>query len=214
MWTWWAHVIHSCGENRRFHFTSTPLSCRNAFCFQTGRKLRGTGIAIRLRALYSTREINTPFKAFVCVCVLWQGSNFHISRREKHGNVFKTHLLGKPVIRVTGAENIRKILLGEHNLVCTQWPQSTRIILGPDTLVNSIGDLHKKKRKVRMKRRLVKTISKIDDMKMSHKLIVCRRQLGEAWSSSRPANWTHLQRKCRIGLLLARERNQGNKIGL
>ncbi|KAJ4918041.1 hypothetical protein JOQ06_011199, partial [Pogonophryne albipinna] len=76
------------------------------------------------------------------------GSNFHISRRERHGNVFKTHLLGKPVVRVTGAENIRKILLGEHSLVCTQWPQSTRIILGPNTLVNSIGDLHKRKRKI------------------------------------------------------------------
>ncbi|XP_072293477.1 cytochrome P450 26C1 [Eucyclogobius newberryi] len=79
---------------------------------------------------------------------LFQGSNFHISRRERHGNVFKTHLLGKPVIRVTGAENIRKILLGEHSLVCTQWPQSTRIILGPNTLVNSIGDLHRRKRKI------------------------------------------------------------------
>ncbi|XP_030012286.1 cytochrome P450 26B1-like [Sphaeramia orbicularis] len=79
---------------------------------------------------------------------LFQGSNFHISRRERHGNVFKTHLLGKPVIRVTGPENIRKILLGEHSLVCTQWPQSTRIILGPNTLVNSIGDLHKRKRKI------------------------------------------------------------------
>ncbi|XP_062376102.1 cytochrome P450 26C1 [Sardina pilchardus] len=79
---------------------------------------------------------------------LFQGSSFHISRREKHGTVFKTHLLGKPVIRVTGAENIRKILLGEHNLVCTQWPQSTRIILGPHTLVNSVGDLHKTKRKI------------------------------------------------------------------
>ncbi|XP_036404898.1 cytochrome P450 26B1-like [Megalops cyprinoides] len=79
---------------------------------------------------------------------LFQGPSFHISRREKYGNVFKTHLLGKPVIRVTGAENIRKILLGEHSLVCTQWPQSTRIILGPNTLVNSIGDLHKQKRKI------------------------------------------------------------------
>ncbi|XP_062863278.1 cytochrome P450 26B1 [Trichomycterus rosablanca] len=79
---------------------------------------------------------------------LFQGSSFHISRREKHGNVFKTHLLGKPVIRVTGAENIRKILLGEHALVSTQWPQSTRIILGPNTLVNSVGELHKKKRKI------------------------------------------------------------------
>ncbi|GAA6109909.1 cytochrome P450 26B1 [Tachysurus ichikawai] len=79
---------------------------------------------------------------------LFQGSSFHISRREKHGNVFKTHLLGKPVIRVTGAENIRKILLGEHTLVSTQWPQSTRIILGPNTLINSVGELHKKKRKI------------------------------------------------------------------
>lgn len=80
-----------------------------------------------------------------------QGSNFHISRRKCHGNVFKTHLLGKPLIRVTGAENIRKILLGEHSLVCTQWPRSTRIILGPNTLVNSIGELHKRKRKVTLK---------------------------------------------------------------
>ncbi|KAL2078430.1 hypothetical protein ACEWY4_026115 [Coilia grayii] len=79
---------------------------------------------------------------------LFQGSHFHVSRREKYGNVFKTHLLGKPVIRVTGAENIRKILMGEHSLVCTQWPQSTRIILGPNTLANSVGELHKRKRKL------------------------------------------------------------------
>ncbi|XP_048089435.1 cytochrome P450 26B1-like [Alosa alosa] len=79
---------------------------------------------------------------------LFQGSNFHVTRREKYGNVFKTHLLGKPVIRVTGAENIRKILMGEHSLVCTQWPQSTRIILGPNTLANSVGELHKRKRKI------------------------------------------------------------------
>lgn len=78
-----------------------------------------------------------------------QGSDFHICRRRRHGNVFKTHLLGKPVIRVTGADNIRKILMGEHSLVCTQWPRSTRIILGPNTLVNSTGDAHKSKRKVR-----------------------------------------------------------------
>ncbi|KAG8435200.1 hypothetical protein GDO86_013224 [Hymenochirus boettgeri] len=79
---------------------------------------------------------------------LVQGSDFHSSRREKYGNVFKTHLLGKPVIRVTGAENIRKILLGEHSLVSTQWPQSTQIILGSNTLSNSVGEIHRQKRKV------------------------------------------------------------------
>ncbi|XP_064418820.1 cytochrome P450 26C1 [Latimeria chalumnae] len=79
---------------------------------------------------------------------LVQGSNFHVCRRKKYGNVFKTHLLGKPVIRVTGAENIRRILLGEHSLVSTQWPQSTRLILGPNTLVNSNGELHRQRRKI------------------------------------------------------------------
>ncbi|XP_030900561.2 cytochrome P450 26C1 isoform X2 [Melopsittacus undulatus] len=78
---------------------------------------------------------------------LLQGSHFHSSRREKYGNVFKTHLLGRPVVRVTGAENIRKILLGEHTLVSTQWPQSTQIILGSHTLLGSIGDLHRQRRK-------------------------------------------------------------------
>lgn len=78
-----------------------------------------------------------------------QGSGFQSSRREKYGNVFKTHLLGRPLIRVTGAENVRKILMGEHHLVSTEWPRSTRMLLGPNTVANSIGDIHRNKRKVR-----------------------------------------------------------------
>lgn len=78
-----------------------------------------------------------------------QGSGFQSSRREKYGNVFKTHLLGRPLIRVTGAENVRKILMGEHHLVSTEWPRSTRMLLGPNTVSNSIGDIHRNKRKVR-----------------------------------------------------------------
>ncbi|KAL0621523.1 Cytochrome P450 26B1 [Plecturocebus cupreus] len=79
---------------------------------------------------------------------LLQGSGFQSSRREKYGNVFKTHLLGRPLIRVTGAENVRKILMGEHHLVSTEWPRSTRMLLGPNTVSNSIGDIHRNKRKV------------------------------------------------------------------
>lgn len=77
-----------------------------------------------------------------------QGSGFHASRRQKYGNVFKTHLLGRPLIRVTGAENVRKVLMGEHTLVTVDWPQSTSTLLGPNSLANSIGDIHRKKRKV------------------------------------------------------------------
>uniref|UniRef100_A0A8C7CT46 Cytochrome P450, family 26, subfamily b, polypeptide 1 n=1 Tax=Oncorhynchus kisutch TaxID=8019 RepID=A0A8C7CT46_ONCKI len=79
---------------------------------------------------------------------LVQGSAFHASRRQKYGNVFKTHLLGRPLIRVTGAENVRKVLMGEHTLVSVDWPQSTSTLLGPNSLANSIGDIHRKRRKV------------------------------------------------------------------
>ncbi|XP_058048882.1 cytochrome P450 26B1 [Ahaetulla prasina] len=79
---------------------------------------------------------------------LLQGPGFQSSRRERYGNVFKTHLLGRPLIRVTGAENVRKILMGEHSLVSTEWPRSTRLLLGPNTVANSIGDVHRHKRKV------------------------------------------------------------------
>ncbi|XP_063043424.1 cytochrome P450 26B1 [Engraulis encrasicolus] len=79
---------------------------------------------------------------------LFQGAGFHASRRQKYGNVFKTHLLGRPLIRVTGADNVRKVLMGEHSLVSVDWPQSTSALLGPNSLANSIGDIHRKRRKV------------------------------------------------------------------
>ncbi|XP_007889701.1 cytochrome P450 26B1-like [Callorhinchus milii] len=79
---------------------------------------------------------------------LLQGSDFHASRRKKYGNVFRTHLLGQPVVRVTGAEHVRRLLLSEHNLVSAQWPRSTQELLGQSSLANSIGDIHRCKRKV------------------------------------------------------------------
>lgn len=95
-------------------------------------------------------EAGPPVRAPSARSPLWlpQGSGFQSSRREKYGNVFKTHLLGRPLIRVTGAENVRKILMGEHHLVSTEWPRSTRMLLGPNTVANSIGDIHRNKRKV------------------------------------------------------------------
>lgn len=62
--------------------------------------------------------------------------------------MFKTHLLGRPVIRVSGAENVRTILLGEHRLVRSQWPQSAHILLGSHTLLGAVGEPHRRRRKV------------------------------------------------------------------
>ncbi|KAI5932780.1 Cytochrome P450 26C1 [Manis javanica] len=83
---------------------------------------------------------------------LVQGSRFHSSRRERYGTVFKTHLLGRPVIRVSGAENVRTILLGEHRLVRSQWPQSAHILLGSHTLLGAVGEPHRQRRKGALRR--------------------------------------------------------------
>lgn len=85
-----------------------------------------------------------------------QGSRFHSSRRERYGTIFKTHLLGRPVIRVSGAENVRTILLGEHRLVRSQWPQSAHILLGSNTLLSAVGESHRQRRKVRGKTKGIK----------------------------------------------------------
>ena len=69
-------------------------------------------------------------------------------KRQKYGYIYRTHLFGSPTVRVTGAENVRQILLGEHRLVAAQWPASVRTILGSDTLSNVHGAQHKSKKKV------------------------------------------------------------------
>ncbi|KAF7645643.1 hypothetical protein LDENG_00200720 [Lucifuga dentata] len=72
-------------------------------------------------------------------------------KRQKYGYIYRTHLFGNPTVRVTGADNVRQILLGEHRLVSVQWPASVRTILGSDTLSNMHGPQHKSKKKAIMR---------------------------------------------------------------
>lgn len=69
-------------------------------------------------------------------------------KRQKYGYIYRTHLFGNPTVRVTGADNVRHILMGENKLVSVQWPASVRTILGSDTLSNVHGAMHKSKKKV------------------------------------------------------------------
>ncbi|XP_074641268.1 cytochrome P450 26A1-like [Tubulanus polymorphus] len=73
---------------------------------------------------------------------------FFKKRRTELGNVYKTHLLGQPTVRVIGRENVRKILLGENKLVTTWWPASTRRLMGTGALSHSVGIIHRKRRKL------------------------------------------------------------------
>lgn len=69
-------------------------------------------------------------------------------KRRKYGFIYKTHLFGRPTVRVMGADNVRRILLGEHRLVSVQWPASVRTILGSGCLSNLHDSSHKQRKKV------------------------------------------------------------------
>ncbi|XP_068161889.1 cytochrome P450 26A1 [Antennarius striatus] len=79
--------------------------------------------------------------------LLLQRRRFLRVKRQRYGNIYRTHLFGSPTVRVTGAENVRQILLGEHKLVSVRWPASVRAILGADTLSNVHGEQHKTKKR-------------------------------------------------------------------
>ncbi|XP_074519265.1 cytochrome P450 26A1 [Halichoeres trimaculatus] len=83
--------------------------------------------------------------------LILQRRKFLRMKRQKYGYIYRTHLFGNPTVRVTGADNVRQILLGEHRLVSVQWPASVRTILGSDTLSSVHGAQHKSKKKAIMR---------------------------------------------------------------
>ncbi|KAG8435199.1 hypothetical protein GDO86_013223 [Hymenochirus boettgeri] len=90
-----------------------------------------------------------PFFGETLQIVLQRGKFLQVKRR-KYGRIYKTHLFGKPTVRVMGAENVRQILLGEHRLVSVHWPASVRTILGAACLSNLHDSQHKNTKKVIM----------------------------------------------------------------
>lgn len=108
----------------------------------------------QLRVFYACLESTGVHRCLfnryrVGLCLCSQRRKFLRMKREKYGYIYRTHLFGNPTVRVTGAENVRQILLGEHKLVSVQWPASVRTILGSDTLSSVHGAQHKAKKKVK-----------------------------------------------------------------
>nr|XP_033799479.1 cytochrome P450 26A1 isoform X2 [Geotrypetes seraphini] len=79
-----------------------------------------------------------------------QRRKFLQMKRRKYGFIYKTHLFGRPTVRIMGADNVRQILLGEHKLVSVRWPASVRTILGSGCLSNLHESQHKNRKKVIM----------------------------------------------------------------
>ncbi|XP_028991223.1 cytochrome P450 26A1 [Betta splendens] len=120
-------------------------------------------VAVKLWEVYTIRgrdpgcpsplppgSMGLPFIGETLQLIL-QRRKFLRMKRQKYGYVYRTHLFGSPTVRVSGADNVRQILLGEHKLVSAQWPASVRAILGSDTLSNLHGAQHKTKKKAMMR---------------------------------------------------------------
>lgn len=73
---------------------------------------------------------------------LFLGVSFQRARRKEYGIIYRTHLFGRPTIRVSGEKYIKKLLLGEGQTVETKWPYTTRVILGTDGIVNGSKETH------------------------------------------------------------------------
>ncbi|XP_066278863.1 cytochrome P450 26B1-like [Branchiostoma lanceolatum] len=81
-----------------------------------------------------------------------EGADFSRKRHALYGDVFKTHILGHPTIRVRGAENVRKVLRGENDIVGTMWPDNFRMVLGTENLAMcSSGPVHRQRKKIVMR---------------------------------------------------------------
>ncbi|KAI8478150.1 hypothetical protein Bbelb_441180 [Branchiostoma belcheri] len=80
------------------------------------------------------------------------GAEFSRKRHALYGDVFKTHILGRPTIRVRGADNVRKILRGENDIVGTMWPDNFRMVLGTQNLAMcGSGPVHRQRKKTVMR---------------------------------------------------------------
>ena len=73
---------------------------------------------------------------------------FASSRMERHGRVFKTHLLGSPTVFLVGPEANRWIFAGENRYLVNRWSPGIRRLLGARSVAMLTGDSHRSRRKL------------------------------------------------------------------
>lgn len=82
---------------------------------------------------------------------IFQDRSFFRKKRKLYGDIFRTHILGQPTIRVVGSEHVKHVLRGENILVATYWPESTRTLLGEGSLSHASGQNHILRKRAIMK---------------------------------------------------------------
>lgn len=74
--------------------------------------------------------------------------NFQKKRLSKYGNIFKTNIFGRPTAIMVGAEANQFLFKHENKYVVSAWPESTKILLGENSLSVRSGSFHTSRRKL------------------------------------------------------------------
>lgn len=64
-------------------------------------------------------------------------------RTSKHGNVFKTHIMGSPTVIVNGSDANRFVLSNEFKTVISSWPSAAVQLMGRDSIMEKQGEQHR-----------------------------------------------------------------------
>ncbi|KAI7741766.1 hypothetical protein M8C21_000610 [Ambrosia artemisiifolia] len=68
---------------------------------------------------------------------------FFQPRMNKHGNVFKTKLMGSPTVVVNGPAANKFFMSNEFKLVVSSWPTSSVELMGKNSIMEKQGDSHR-----------------------------------------------------------------------
>ncbi|KAJ0666804.1 putative taxadiene 5-alpha-hydroxylase [Helianthus annuus] len=68
---------------------------------------------------------------------------FFQPRMKKHGNIFKTKLMGSPTVVVNGAAANKFFMSNEFKLVVSSWPTSSVELMGKNSIMEKQGDSHR-----------------------------------------------------------------------
>ncbi|XP_052251806.1 cytochrome P450 26A1-like isoform X2 [Dreissena polymorpha] len=76
---------------------------------------------------------------------------FFKKRHDKYGQIFKTRIFGRNVVRVFGMDNVRKVIYGENRIVRSSYPASVLALVGNQSVSMMHGEEHKEKKRQLMK---------------------------------------------------------------
>ncbi|XP_055891003.1 cytochrome P450 26A1-like isoform X1 [Biomphalaria glabrata] len=77
----------------------------------------------------------------------WKKAQFFVDNFLQYGNIYKTHIFGSPMVRLTGVDYIWPLVSRESQLLSMNVPKSSRVMFGENSLVIYTGVEHFKLKK-------------------------------------------------------------------